>query len=387
MIAPAPPLDVLQLGMGWFPQQAGGLNRYFQDLIGALPGAGISPHALVAGDPQPQIDDPVTIAADRSARLPRRLLAFRRATARAMRDVRPSLIASHFALYGAAAPRPADLPRVVHFHGPWADECRREGESSLGHRLKTQLERHAYRGAERYIVLSQAFQDVLINTYRVAPERVEVIPGGVDTQRFHPADGREAARRQMGWPTDRPIVLAVRRLVPRMGLDRLLQAFARVARHHPDALLIIAGRGPLLEPLRQLAQALGLDNHVRFTGYLPDEDLPAANRAADLAVVPTESLEGFGLITLEALASGTPVLVTPVGGLPEVVRPFAPELVFADGEPATLASHLTEALSQPAWLPSPEACATYARDGFAWPVIAGRIAQLYRDVAAEGPTP
>ena len=369
--------------MGWFPQQPGGLNRYFQNLYEALPQAHITPRALVVGQPLgPDTPPGVILAAPATASTPARLRRYRAAVTRAVAQRRPDLIASHFALYTGAVPRYRNIPHVVHFHGPWADECFREDRSRLSRLLRSRIERRVYHRANHLVVLSEAFKEVLIQRYGVTPSRVTVVPGGVDTDRFRPTTSRTADRAALGWPEEDPVIFVVRRLVPRMGLSALIESFVTVRQHHPRARLVIAGKGPLLEPLRQQAADQGLSDHVCFTGYLSDDDLPRAHRAADLSVVPTESLEGFGLITLEALASGTPVLVTPVGGLPEVVRGLEPRLILTDGTPATLATTLTEALNRPASLPTAERCVDYVRNGFAWPVIAQRIADVYRRVHA-----
>jgi glycosyltransferase involved in cell wall biosynthesis len=145
----------------------------------------------------------------------------------------------------------------------------------------------------------------------------------------------------------------------------------------PDALLAIAGTGPLVGQLRARIQARGLDDHVRLLGFVADADLPLFYRACDLSIVPSLALEGFGLTTIESLAAGTPVLVTPVGGLPETVQALDAGLVLADARPATLAAGLADALRGALPLPSPQRCARYARTHFDWPVIAGRVLAAY----------
>ena len=274
-------------------------------------------------------------------------------------------------------------PWVVHFHGPWADECRQAGAGPLNVWLKRRLEAKVYRAADRVIVLSESFRDLLCKTYRIDPARVAVIPGGVDLDRFVPAfDTPKAdARRQFGWPADRPVVLTVRRLVPRTGLDRLVDAMVDVKRQVPQAICLIAGRGPLASPLVERVEAAGLGDSVRLLGFVPDEDLPLAYRAADVSVVPSETLEGFGLSAAESLAAGTPVLVTPVGGLPEVVGGLDRKLVLADTSAAAIAAGLSAALRNPASLPTAAACRAYAAKSFDWRVIAARIADVYAAAA------
>jgi glycosyltransferase involved in cell wall biosynthesis len=99
-------------------------------------------------------------------------------------------------------------------------------------------------------------------------------------------------------------------------------------------------------------------------------------------VVPTATLEGFGLVTIESLAAGTPVLVTPVGGLPEVVSDLAPELVLPGTGPPALAEGLLAALSGRLPLPSAKACQDYVRGRFDWPVIAARVRDVYLEALA-----
>ena len=151
--------------------------------------------------------------------------------------------------------------------------------------------------------------------YGVRADRVRVVPGGVDAARYDRPRPTSEAKALLGWPQDRPVVVAVRRLAQRMGLDNLIRAMPEVTRRVPEALLMIAGRGPQRSELDAQVAALGLADNVRFLGFIADDDLPLVYRAADIAVMPSRELEGFGLTAVEALAAGTPVLVTPVGGL------------------------------------------------------------------------
>jgi glycosyltransferase involved in cell wall biosynthesis len=274
----------------------------------------------------------------------------------------------------------SDHPFIVHFHGPWASESLAEGESSWKTRLKTAIERIVYRQGDRFIVLSQAFRDELVRRYGVPSDHVRIVPGGVDAERFAPDLPRRAARVHLDWPTDRPIILSVRRLIRRVGLENLVTAMKSVHQQVPDALLMIAGTGPLQEMLEAQVRTANLAHSVRFLGYLPDADLPLAYHAADVSIVPTRSLEGFGLIAVESLAAGTPVLVTPVGGLPEVVSDLSEDLILPDGAPATIAACLTDALSGALELPSSQDCQAYARERFDWRVIADQVRKVYAEV-------
>ena len=374
-------LQTLQIGMGWFPEQAGGLNRVYYHLMEALPQAGVGVRGLVAGSATvaAQTEGRVAAFAPGAASLPVRWRQVRRHAVQILEEC--TLMATHFALYAAPLGRHLrDAPLVVHFHGPWAHEGIIEGHSSLRTRAKLLIERFVYGQAGRFIVLSEAFRDLLHRTYGVPLEDIRIVPGGVDTQRFATGLTRAQARQRLGWPQDRPLVLTVRRLQRRMGLENLVTAMKTVRGMVPDALLMIAGKGPLTAALKARIDTLDLHEHARLLGFVPDADLPLAYRAADLTVVPTVALEGFGLVTVESLAAGTPVLVTPVGGLPEIVRGLSPGLVLPGYAAAALADGLAAALRQAFPLPDAAACQAYAQAHYAWPVIAQRIRAVYEEV-------
>ena len=130
--------------------------------------------------------------------------------------------------------------------------------------------------------------------------------------------------------------------------------------------------------LATLVERKNLQEHVRLAGFVPDADLPIAYRAADVSVVPSIALEGFGLIVLESLAAGTPVIVTPVGGLPEVVSGLSEDLILEGSSPAQIADGLAARLGALQKLPSDRVCQAYAKDNFDWPVIARKVIGVYK---------
>jgi glycosyltransferase involved in cell wall biosynthesis len=172
-----------------------------------------------------------------------------------------------------------------------------------------------------------------------AAGRVRVIPGWVDTVRFKPASQSVAlqARQRLSWPTDKPVLFALRRLEARMGLDRLLHAIARLRDEGYDFYTAIGGTGSQLTTLMQLGNRLGLQSRLAFMGRISDDDLPGAYNACDASIIPTSQLECFGIIALEAMACGKPVLVTPIGALPEVVGKFEPQWIASSSTPQGLA--------------------------------------------------
>lgn len=358
---------IAQLGMN-LKASAGGVDRYFSGLNNALVRQGVNVTAYGFGESEKAAS---LGAADRP------LMQRWKAVRSAVVPRRGRLLASHFALYAL----PALLGRrwdghVVHFHGPWASESLREGGKKPAVMCKRLLERAVYRRADRFIVLSKAFRDQLCQGYGVPAERVHVIPGGVETDAFQPLDA-EVARQRLGWPQKEKILVCVRRLARRMGLETLIEAFGKATAERPDVKLMIGGQGPLRAELEQQVARAGLSEKVTFLGFIPDELLPTVYAAADLSVVPSSALEGFGLISLESLACGTPVLVTPVGGLPDTVEGLGAELVLKGTGVEDLCQGLSGWLDGTLRLPSREACREHVMRGFTWDKIAKQVCEVY----------
>ncbi|WP_240766756.1 glycosyltransferase family 4 protein [Paraburkholderia flava] len=373
--------------MHWFPERAGGLDRMYYSLVGALPAAGVAVRGVVAGSAKVAADTGGAIEGFGSAAqsLPLRLMAARRALRRQIRAQRPDVISSHFALYtfpGLDVMR--GIPQVSHFQGPWADESHVEGADSLGQRAKRYLEQTVYARSSRLIVLSEAFGNILTTRYGIPQDRIRVVPGCVNVDQFDLPMSQNEARLKLQLPLGRPIVLAVRRLVRRMGLEDLIDAIAQLKRREPDVLLLIAGKGRLEGELQTRIDEAGLADNVKLLGFVPDNHLAALYRAATISVVPTVALEGFGLITVESLASGTPVLVTPVGGLPEAVAGLSQDLVLPTTGADAIADGLSRALNGSMKLPDEHACKAYARANFDNSVIAERVAKVYGEAIALG---
>ncbi len=366
--------------MHWFPERPGGLDRVFWELARVLPNAGVGFSGLVAGSSLCALESGGAVEAfgPADANLLLRLWGMRRSFGRKVRACKPDLIVVHFALYALpVVGRLGGRPLVVHFHGPWAYEGVVEGNRGVRYRAKRWVEMQVYRRAVRVIVLSAAFGALLAARYDVRPERIVVIPGGIDVARFAVGETRAEARARLGWPAGRKIIVAVRRLVPRMGLENLIAAVDEVRTQVPEVLLLIAGRGVLAASLAAQIADRGLGEHVRLLGFVSDEDLPFVYRAADISVVPTVALEGFGLIAAESLAAGTPCLVTPVGGLPEVVSGLSDGLVMKSPSVADMAGAIRAALLGEVALPDDQACRAYAAAAYSWELIAQRVADVY----------
>lgn len=373
--------EVLLLGAEWFSDHPSGLNRYFQELLHALSVSGPAPRALVVG-PASGAPDQVSAPALASDALPLRLWRYGRAV-RSLARTAP-VVNAHFALYAALPVATGALrhkPLVVHFHGPWAQESAAAGEPRLKIAVKRLVERGVYRRARALVVLSPAFKRVLVEAYGVSPWRVRVIPPGVDLSRFSPG-AREASRRELGVPGEAWVAIAVRRLVPRMGMEVLLEAWAqlRAETERNDLLLLIAGEGLARPSLEADARRLRLGGSVRFLGRVDEERLLHLYRGADLCVVPSLALEGFGLVVLESLAAGTPVIASDVGGLPAALRRLDPSLLVAPGDPQALVARLRGVLEGAARVPDRQQCRTHAEQ-FSWHRVASATREVYTQAA------
>jgi glycosyltransferase involved in cell wall biosynthesis len=244
------------------------------------------------------------------------------------------------------------------------------------------LERHVYHASDHLVSDSEAFRQLAIQRYGVRPERITAVHAGIDaapTVAVTAGLSRREARERLGWPVDpeRRIVFCVRRITPRMGLENLIESVAALVGAHPDLLVMIGGKGPILEELRAQVARQGLENHVRLLGFLPDADLPIAYRAAEFTIVPSVALEGFGLVILESWAAGTPALVTPVGGMPEVVRPFAADCVLDGSGVEDVVRGIGRVLRGEQRLPEGDACQEYVRRVHEWGAVAQRLLTVY----------
>lgn len=375
------PVRMLQIGAEVLSGRPGGLNRYTWDIAHAFQDLPVDQHWFMMGDCDIQ-DTGVSINAVASSSDPllKRWSALRSAFQKINKVFQADIVVTHFALYAFPLKKHlAKMSHVVHFHGPWAGESEAEGAGRFSVWGKRQIENAVFATANRFVTLSQAFADILVEQYRVDSSRIRVVPGAIRASEYQTHISRQQARQRLGFVADRPTVVCVRRLAKRMGLERLIQAMVLVEKQCPEVVLYIAGKGPLSPGLEHMIERESLQGSVELLGFVPDKDLPYLYRAADLSVVPSQSLEGFGLIILESLAAGTPAFVTPVGGMPEAVYGLDPNLILESTAVESIADGLIRGLNGGLDLPSSEACQDYVRQHHDWSVIAPRVWDVYRE--------
>jgi glycosyltransferase involved in cell wall biosynthesis len=246
--------------------------------------------------------------------------------------------------------------------------------------LRHRVEAVNLRQSRGIIVLSeQSLGEV--SAFRCPSSHVHLLSGGVNLLRFHPVVSKDAVRHSLGLPQDRRLLLSVRRLTPRMGLDKLIAAMPTVAARRPDVLLLIGGKGSERDRLERLIVKCGMEDHVRLIGFIPDEQLASYYGAADVFILPTAALEGFGLVTVEALACGVPVLGTPIGATPEILAPLDPRLVMPGATPDALASGILAFLEEewPQEL-SVDRLRQYVERNYSWDRHIEAVEAVYRTV-------
>jgi glycosyltransferase involved in cell wall biosynthesis len=390
-------MRVLLLTNGIAPEQLGGLQRYVGELATALSRAGAGVAVLTRH--LRQHDPPYEVRGDGVEILrfqtpaktnPMYAAAYPAATVRAVwQTVRrrgPSpVLHSHFALQGMAL-APLRRPFVHTFHAPVHREIaqERQGSYHLAEPFQRALVAATRRAdgimlarATRVLTLSAYMRDELAALSPGAAPRTEVLLGGVDTERFAPGEGIVHPATESA----DPLLFCARRLVPRTGVLELVRAMPRVVNSRPDVRLVLAGAGALEQQVRTETEQLMLGDHVQLVGRVSDDDLAGWYRSADLVVVPTQELEGFGLSTAEALACGTPVLGTPAGATPELLADVDPALMTRDVTPEAIAEGVIALIADPARLSrlaSRARARVHPRMG--WPAIAERHLAVYEEL-------
>ncbi len=190
--------------------------------------------------------------------------------------------------------------------------------------------------ADKIIAISNATKDYVLRL-GAKPSKVKVIYNGVDLARFRPITGkREEMRKKLGIPQNSIVVLTVRRLVYKNGVDTLIDAANIAVKKNPRIVFLVVGKGPDMESVKLQVAQLGIEANFRLAGFVSDEDLPLYYNVADLFVLPSKSGEGLPLVALEAMACGLPVIATDVGGIREILMKDYGKLV-APNQPELLA--------------------------------------------------
>jgi len=238
-------------------------------------------------------------------------------------------------------------------------------------------------GAARVITCSKAMREEVIRLFDLSERKVDVIANGIDLAQWPVAASRRRARARASWAPHGPLIVCAGRLEYEKGIHTLLDALPRLRRQHPGLRAVVAGRGTYSDELKATARRLRLGSSVTFAGFLTDHDLAELVGAADVAVVPS-LYEPFGMVALEAVAVGTPLVAADTGGLRELVEPAVTGLRFPAGNAGELARAVHTQLEDPV---SARRMARTARarlaTGHDWSSIAAATAASYRNALAD----
>jgi len=243
------------------------------------------------------------------------------------------------------------------------------------------VERWMANRAERVITCSSYMREHVADVFGLEEERIAVIPNGIDPSELTPVADLETLRARFARPDER-LVLLVGRLVYEKGFQLALEALPGLIERVGNVRFLVAGSGTAEPELREQARALGLHAHGAFLGWIGDDVLHSLYRISDLTVVPS-IYEPFGLVALEAMASGCPCLVADTGGLREVVPNEQVGLRFRSRDPESLGQMAERLLTDAALRDRLVTEASEHVLGFDWSDVARQVAALYGEVASE----
>ena len=277
-----------------------------------------------------------------------------------------------------------DLPLVATFHT--LDRVKAEAGEGDEPETRARVEAEVVACADLMTAATAEEREQLVELYGAPPERIEIVPPGVDHTLFSPGDRREA-RAELGLPADGDVVLFAGRIQPLKGADLAVRCLAEL---DPSVTLVLVG-GPSgpdgeseLGRVHALVDDLGVGSRVRFVEPQPHGRLATFYRAADVCLVPSRA-ESFGLVALEAAACGTPVVAAGVGGLRSIVDDGRTGFLVRGREPAEYAALVEVLLHDPALAGDMGRAAVVRSARFTWSIAAARLRRLYGDYAARAP--
>lgn len=304
---------------------------------------------------------------------------------RAEEAVDYDLIHSHYWLSGQIGITKSemwDVPHVSTFHTLAKTKMRaRAGEQES--EIRSNVERTVMECADGLVVSTETEKDDLVRLYQASGNKVKVVPAGVDLELFYPRDKNEA-KQKLGIQENR-VILYVGRIEPLKGIDILVEAVSLLEDPADTRLVIVGGSledDAELGKLKALSERLGIQEKVTFTGSVPQDMLPDFYSAADAFVLPSY-YESFGLVALEAMACGTPVVVSRVGGLKTFIKQGETGYLIPWRCPEPFAQRLDMLLANPALKESMGRAARVQALDMSWSGVADRMLDFYSDLMAD----
>jgi len=235
--------------------------------------------------------------------------------------------------------------------------------------------------ADKIVVTSGSMKGEVCGHFHVSDSKVKIIPNGIDTSKYGGPVDKGAIRARYGIQPHEKLILCIGRLVPQKGIEYLINAVPIVARRRPEAKFIIAGDGWYRDHLEWVANNTGQRWRITFTGFISDQDLIALTKSADVLVVPSV-YEPFGIVALEGMAAGVPVVASQVGGLPDFIKHDHTGVLTYPRNPESIAWGIDHLLSNPGhaeWLVNN--AREVLQKAYSWDAIGKSTGDLYKEVA------
>jgi len=257
----------------------------------------------------------------------------------------------------------------IEYHNIW-DTVERLNDLAVG--------KQVLKEADKIIVVSNATRNYVLSL-GAAPEKTEVLHNGVDLNRFKPLpEVKGEMRKKLGISEDACVVLTVRRLVYKNGIDTLLESAEIAGKENSKLVFVVVGKGPDFEEVEERIVQLGMQRNFRLTGFVSDKDLPFYYNVADLFALPSKSGEGLPLVALEAMACGLPVIATNVGGTSEVLNEDYGKLV-PPNSPNSLAEAILE-FSRKELATLKKKLRTITEQKYSWDRNVEKLGKIYKEL-------
>ncbi len=234
--------------------------------------------------------------------------------------------------------------------------------------------------SSRVIATSDSMKSEVCDHFKLPWEKVKIIPNAIDSDKYSGSVDRGAVRARYGVRHGEKLVLSVGRLVPQKGIEYLVQAVPNVAWRHPETKFVIVGEGWYRDHLQYLTATTGQAWRINFTGFIPDHELIALTKSADVLVM-SSIYEPFGIVALEGMAAGVPVVASRVGGLAEIIEHDKTGILVYPRNPDSISWGINQILSNPEharWLA--KNAEERIQKTYSWEAIAKKTVKLYKEV-------
>lgn len=388
-------------------KKVGGMNTYVREIAQEFAARGITIDIFTrrTSDDTPYIDtslgngvNVITVKAGETGPLSTTEIVphLQQFTARVIaytirQNVSYDLIFSHYWLSGWVAQKLKEAwgtPFVQMFHTLGHMKNRIPSVTSPVPEQRIRVETQVIEWADAIIANTRAEQSQLLWLYRADRRKITVCPPGVNTNRFYPLP-QSTAREQLNIPPDDNLLLFVGRIEPLKAVDSIIEALAILRQNHPDLLqktrFAVIGGNPSdktdmdMRALQQLTDELGLNQVVSFLGAKGQSKLTQWYAAATAVIMPSE-YESFGMVALEAMATGTPVIASEVGGLAYLVKDNETGYLVPSRAPSSLADRIVDVLDNPTERQQMATHAAALAKTYAWEVIAGRLLMIFEEI-------